>query len=75
MKSLYMPIIKKKSRYFHTSRRAAELIKYASNAFLATKITFINEISNLCDKSNINVEDISLGMDKVEAVLQRLRGD
>ncbi len=38
------------------------MIKYASNAFLATKITFINEIANLCEKTNINVEDISIGM-------------
>ena len=45
-----------------TSRRAAELIKYASNAFLATKITFINEIANLCEKINVNIEDISIGM-------------
>ena len=45
-----------------TSRRAAELIKYASNAFLATKITFINEIANLCEKIDVNVEDISIGM-------------
>ena len=47
---------------YNTSRRAAELIKYASNAFLATKITFINEIANLCEKINVNVEDISIGM-------------
>jgi UDPglucose 6-dehydrogenase len=38
------------------------LIKYASNAFLATKITFINEVANLCEKTGINVEDISIGM-------------
>ena len=38
------------------------MIKYASNAFLATKITFINELANLCEKTGINVEDISLGM-------------
>ena len=62
LKSLYLPIIKKNSRYFHTSRRGAELIKYASNAFLATKISFINEMANLCEKTGIDVKDISLGM-------------
>ena len=62
MKSLYMPIIKKNSRYFNTSRRGAELIKYASNAFLATKISFINEIANLCEKTGVDIKDISLGM-------------
>ena len=62
LKSLYLPIIKKISRYFNTSRRGAELIKYASNAFLATKISFINEIANLCEKANVDVKDVSLGM-------------
>ena len=62
LKNLYSPLISKGSQYIHTSRRAAELIKYASNAFLATKITFINEIANLCEKTGINVEDISIGM-------------
>jgi UDPglucose 6-dehydrogenase len=55
-------LISKGAQYVCTSRRAAELIKYASNAFLATKITFINEIANLCEKTRINVEDISIGM-------------
>ena len=62
MKNLYLPLIKKGSRYINTSRRSAELIKYASNAFLATKITFINEIANLCEKSNIDVQDVATGM-------------
>ena len=62
LKILYSPLISKGAIYFHTSRRAAELIKYSSNAFLATKITFINEISNLCEKINVNVEDIAIGM-------------
>ena len=62
MNSLYAPLISKGAQYIYTSRRAAELIKYASNAFLATKITFINEIANLCENTGINVEDISIGM-------------
>ena len=62
MKKLYAPLINKGAKFFTTSRRGAELIKYASNAFLATKITFINELANLCEKSGINIEDISLGM-------------
>ena len=62
MKNLYLPLINKGSKFFTTTRRGAELIKYASNAFLATKITFINELSNLCEKSGINIQDISLGM-------------
>jgi len=62
MKILYAPLINKGAKFFITSRRGAELIKYASNAFLATKITFINELANLCEKTGVNVEDISLGM-------------
>ena len=62
MRTLYAPLINKGAKFFTTSRRSAELIKYASNAFLATKITFINEISNLCEKTGVNVEDISLGI-------------
>ena len=62
LKNLYSPLISKGAKYINTSRRAAELIKYASNAFLATKITFINELSNLCEKIDVNIEDISIGM-------------
>jgi len=62
MKSLYLPIIKKESRYFNTSRRGAEMIKYASNAFLATKISYINELANLCEKASVDIKDVSMGM-------------
>ena len=62
LKNLYAPLISKGAQYLHTSRRASELIKYASNAFLATKITFVNELANLCEKTGINIEDISIGM-------------
>ena len=62
LRSLYLPIIKKTSRFYNTSRRGAELIKYASNAFLATKISFINEIANLCEKTDVDIKDISMGM-------------
>jgi len=62
MRKLYSPLISKGAKFFTTSRKGAELIKYASNAFLATKITFINELANLCEKTGINIEDISLGI-------------
>ena len=62
LQSLYEPLIKKGAKFFVTSRRGAELIKYASNAFLATKISYINELANLCEKTGVNVEDISIGM-------------
>ena len=62
LRNLYSPLISKGAKYINTSRRSAELIKYSSNAFLATKITFINEIANLCEKADVNIEDISIGM-------------
>ena len=56
LSNLYEPIIKKGAIFLPTSRRSAELIKYASNAFLATKISYINEIANLCEKAGQNGE-------------------
>ena len=67
LQSLYDPLIKKGAEFFSTNRRGAELIKYASNAFLATKISYINELANLCEKTGVNIEDVSLGigLDKI----------
>ena len=62
LKSLYLPLVKKDSRYINTSRRGAEIIKYASNAFLATKISYINELANLCEITSVDVKEVSLGM-------------
>ena len=62
LESLYEPLIKKGATFFSTNRRGAEMIKYASNAFLATKISYINEIANLCEKTKVNIEDVSIGM-------------
>jgi len=59
---LYRPIINKGAAFVSCSRRAAELIKYVSNAFLATKISFINEIANLCEKVHVNIDDVSVGI-------------
>jgi len=62
LESLYDPLIKKGAKFFSTNRRGAELIKYASNAFLATKISYINELANLCEKTGVSIEDVSLGI-------------
>ena len=71
LKSLYLPIIKKTSRYFSTSRRGAEMIKYASNAFLATKISYINELANLCEKTGVDIKDVSFGMGSDQRIGER----
>ena len=62
LKELYRPLYLLETPILFTKRESAELIKYASNAFLATKITFINEICDLCEKVGANVSDISIGM-------------
>ena len=71
LQSLYLPIIKKKSKYFNTSRRGAELIKYASNAFLATKISYINELANLCEKTDVDIKDVSIGIGSDQRIGER----
>ncbi len=62
MKELYRPLYLIETPVVITSLEAAELIKYAANAFLATKITFINEIANLCDAIGCDVHDVAKGM-------------
>ncbi|QYU66649.1 nucleotide sugar dehydrogenase [Leptolyngbya sp. 15MV] len=56
------PLFLNESPILFTSRRSAELIKYAANAFLATKITFINEMADLCEKVGADVQDVSRGI-------------
>jgi UDPglucose 6-dehydrogenase len=62
MSAVYRPLFLNESPILFTSRRSSELIKYAANAFLATKITFINEMADLCEKLGANVQDVSRGI-------------
>ncbi len=62
LKELYRPLYLLETPILFTKRETAELIKYAANSFLATKITFINEISDLCEKVGANVSDVSIGI-------------
>jgi UDPglucose 6-dehydrogenase len=62
MREVYRPLFLNESPILFVSRRSAELIKYAANAFLATKITFINEMADLCEKVGANIQDISRGI-------------
>jgi UDPglucose 6-dehydrogenase len=62
MAELYRPLYLNQAPLMVTSRRSAELTKYAANAFLATKITFINEIADLCERVGANVQDVARGI-------------
>jgi UDPglucose 6-dehydrogenase len=62
MTELYRPLFLNRSPILFTARRTAELIKYAANAFLATKITFINEIADLCEKVGADVQEVARGI-------------
>lgn len=64
MKSVYRVLYLNETPFIETNIETAEMIKYACNAFLATKITFINEIANLCEKVNANVQDVAKAMGK-----------
>lgn len=62
MNEVYRPLFLNKSPILFTSRRSSELIKYAANAFLAVKITFINEMADLCEKVGADVQDVARGI-------------
>ena len=62
MSELYRPLYLNSSPILFTDRRTAELIKYAANAFLATKITFINEIADLAEKVGADVQEVARGI-------------
>lgn len=62
MKEIYAPLHSLEIPFVVTNVESAELIKYASNGFLATKITFINEIAQVCEKVGANVQDVAIGM-------------
>ncbi len=62
MSDLYAPFVRQGNPIYFMDERSAELTKYAANAFLATKITFMNEISNLCEKVGANVDAIRIGI-------------
>jgi len=62
MNELYRPLFLNETPIVFTSRRTSELIKYAANAFLAMKITFINEIADLCEKVGANVQEVAKGV-------------
>jgi len=67
MRELYRPLFINETPILFTGRRSAELIKYASNAFLATKITFINEMADLCEKCGADVQGCRAGWDSIAA--------
>jgi len=62
MSKLYAPLVRQGNPIIFMDERSAEMTKYAANAFLATKITFMNEIANLCEKVGANVDDIRRGI-------------
>ena len=62
MAKIYRPLALREAPIVYTDLESAEMIKYAANAFLATKITFINEIANLCEKVGANIQSVAKGM-------------
>ena len=71
MQDLYRPLMAQETPILFTSRRTSELTKYAANAFLAMKITFINEIANLCERVEADVQEVSIGIGLDERIGKR----
>jgi UDPglucose 6-dehydrogenase len=71
MESLYKPFVRQGNPILVMDEKSAELTKYASNAFLATKITFMNEIANFCERVGANVDAVRLGMGEDERIGKR----
>jgi UDPglucose 6-dehydrogenase len=71
MESLYKPFVRQGNPILVMDEKSAELTKYASNAFLATKITFMNEIANFCERVGANVDAVRLGMGADERIGKR----
>jgi UDPglucose 6-dehydrogenase len=62
MRGIYRPLYLNQAPMLFTDRRTAEMIKYASNTFLATKIAFVNEMADLCERTGANIQDVARGM-------------
>ena len=75
MSEIYRPLSLNQPPLHFVGRRTAELTKYAANAFLATKITFINEIADLCEKTGADVQDVTGLLEKAEKANERLEDE
>lgn len=71
MSDLYAPFVRQGNPIYFMDERSAELTKYAANAFLATKITFMNEIANLCEKVGANVDSVRIGIGSDDRIGKR----
>ena len=71
MTELYAPFVRQGNPVYFMDERSAELTKYAANAFLATKITFMNEIANLCERVGANVDSIRIGIGSDDRIGKR----
>lgn len=71
MSDLYAPFVRQGNPIYFMDERSSELTKYAANAFLATKITFMNEIANLCERVGANVDSVRIGIGSDDRIGKR----